>query len=85
MTGEQDQNEKRRAARRNLVKLTFIKKDDVALGCLLRDISTTGASVDFINLPGLSKNPFKIGDAVEIVVDDMGTAASALLRTVSQH
>ena len=80
MTDNNDPKEKRRAARADLVKLTFIKKDDVALGCLLHDISVTGASVDFIKLPGLDSNPFKIDDEVEIVVDDVGAAKGTVTR-----
>lgn len=81
MSTNDNQQDKRNAARTNLVKLTFIKKGDTALGCLLRDISVSGASVDLLKLPGLDANPFVVGDDIEIVVDEVGSAHGKVARS----
>ena len=74
-------NENKRSAQRTvLIKLAFLKKDDQAIGCLLKDISLTGAQFDFIKLPGLDPLALAIGDHVQLVVDEVGEAAGAVAR-----
>ncbi len=72
--------DKRSAQRTDLVKLAFLKKDEQAVGCLLKDISLTGAQFDFIKLPGLDRPELAIGDHVQLVVDDVGEAVGTVAR-----
>ena len=75
-----DSNQKKRAARIGLIKLAFLKKDDQAIGCLLQDISLTGAHFAFVKLPGIVPLTLAIGDHVQLVVDEVGEAVGTVAR-----
>ena len=75
-----DSSQKKRAERIDLVKLAFLKKDDQAIGCLLQDISLTGAHFEFVKLPGIDPPALAVGDHVQLVVDDVGEDAGKVAR-----
>lgn len=77
-TGTHD--DKRGAQRVDLIKLAFLKKDDQAIGCLLQDISLTGAQFEFVKLPGLDPLPLALGDHLQLVVDEVGEATGSVAR-----
>lgn len=72
--------DKRRAQRIDLIKLAFLKKADQAIGCLLQDISITGAHFDFVKLPGIEPITLAVGDHLQLVVDDVGEATGTVAR-----
>ncbi len=81
MPATDDGADKRVNPRFDMIKLAFIKKGEEARGCLLQDISSTGARVEFVNMPGTLPHPFVIGEKVQILVDDVGEAQGHVVRT----
>ncbi len=75
-----DSSQKKRAERIGLIKLAFLKKDDQAIGCLLQDISLTGAHFEFVKLPGIVPLALAVGDHVQLVVDEVGEAVGTVAR-----
>lgn len=74
-------DEQRDRLRLALKKLAFAKNDKGARGGLLRDISSSGAGLEFVNPMGTVDQPFLIGDEVEIIVDGFKPLAGKIVRT----
>ena len=68
----------------DLSKLAFVKKGDIAHGGLLKDISASGLSIAFVYPLGKVINPFKAGDKVEVLIDEIGSLKGMIVRTSSE-
>ncbi len=78
-------DEKRERLRIDLSKLAFAKDGDAAHGGLLKDISSTGASVEFVYPLGRVEHSFEGGDKIELDIDGMGTLAAEIVRATDKE
>lgn len=74
-------DEQRDRMRLALKKLAFAKSGDVARGGLLRDISSGGAGLQFVNPMGAVEHPFTKDDTVEIIIDGFQSLNAKVVRT----
>jgi hypothetical protein len=65
----------------DLSKLAFARKGDLAHGGLLKNISATGLSIQFVYPMGEVENPFKGGDSVEVEIDGIGSLKGVVVRS----
>ncbi len=65
----------------DLSKLAFAKKGDLAHGGLLKNISASGLSLEFVYPLGKVENPFKDGDSVEVEIDEIGSLKGMIVRS----
>jgi hypothetical protein len=77
-------NESRDRERVDLSKLAFAKKGDLAHGGLMKDISASGLSIEFVYPLGKVENPFKKGDALEVEIDDIGSLKGTVVRSTDK-
>ena len=78
------QKESRDRERVDLSKLAFAKKGDVAHGGLMKDISASGLSIQFVYPLGKVESPFDKGDAVELEIDEIGSLKGTVVRSTSE-
>ena len=78
------QKESRDRERVDLSKLAFAKKGDVAHGGLMKDISASGLSIQFVYPVGKGEKPFDKSDAVELEIDEIGSLKGTGVRSTSE-
>jgi len=74
-------SEHRDRQRLDLAKLAFAKDGDNARGGLLKNISSTGASLEFVYPMGRGEHTFVTGEAVDIDIDGFDTLKGKIIRT----
>jgi len=74
-------NELRDRQRLDLSKLAFAKDGDNARGGLLQNISSTGASLEFVYPMGKGEHTFSIGGVVDIEIDGFAPLKGEVIRT----
>jgi len=72
--------EHRDRQRLDLARLAFAKLGNYARGGLLKDISSSGALLEFVYPTGRAEHSFGIGDRVEIEVDGFETLPGEIVR-----
>ncbi len=72
--------EHRDRQRLDLSKLAFAKHDDYARGGLLKDISSSGARLEFVYPTGRAEHSFTLGEHVEIEIDGFDSLAGEVTR-----
>jgi len=72
--------EHRDRQRLDLARLAFAKMGNYARGGLLKDISSSGALLEFVYPTGRAEHAFTIGDRVEIEVDGFETLQGEVKR-----
>ena len=78
------ENEGRDRERVDLSKLAFAKKGDDGHGGLMKDISASGLSIEFVYPLGKVENPFNKGDPVEVEIDEIGSLKGSVVRATSE-
>lgn len=74
-------DDKRNYSRLDLNKLAFAKDGERAHGGLLKDISTSGAFLEFEYPLGRVEHNFKSGDTVELILEDATALHGTVVRT----
>jgi len=72
--------EKRDRLRVDLSKLAFAKDGDAAHGGLLKDISSSGASMEFVYPLGRVEHSFKVADNIQLNIDGLQTIKAEIVR-----
>ena len=73
--------EDRRAARRfDISELIFVSNDRQTRAGLLRDVSRQGAQVEFSDPLGRVQHGFVAGDAVDLMIDELGEIPATVQR-----
>ena len=63
-----------------LSRLAFAKDGDLAHVGLLTNISASGAAIEFVYPTGTVKNPFVVGETVELEIDEIGHLNGTIRR-----
>lgn len=77
-------DEKRDRLRVDLTKLAFAKDGDAAHGGLLKDISSTGASMEFVYPLGRVEHSFKVADSIEMDIDGLRSIKAEIVRATEK-
>lgn len=73
-------SENRTSPRVSLSRLAFAKEGDKAHGGLLRDVSRSGAFIEFYYPMGRVEHSFEAGDMIELTLDDGPTVTGKAVR-----
>ncbi len=74
-------DDNRNYSRLDVTKLAFAKDGEQARGGLLKDISTTGAFLEFEYPLGRVEHSFANGDQVDLILEDATALSGTVMRT----
>jgi len=74
-------DDNRNFSRLAITKLAFAKDGAQARGGLLKDLSTSGAFLEFEYPLGHADHDFNIGDQIELILEDETTLSGTVKRT----
>jgi hypothetical protein len=72
--------EHRDRQRLDLSKLAFAKHKEYARGGLLKDISSSGARLEFVYPTGRAEHSFSLGEHVDVEIDGFDTLTGEVTR-----
>ena len=73
-------DESRDRLRVDLSRMAFAKDGDEARGGLLKNISASGCALEFVNPMGKVEHPYKVGQTLELEIDDIGSLQGEVTR-----
>ena len=77
-------DESRDRLRVDLSRMAFAKDGDEARGGLLKNISASGCALEFVNPMGKVEHPFKIGQTLELEIDQIGSLQGEVTRITEE-
>ena len=77
-------DELRDRLRVDLSRMAFAKDGDAARGGLLKNISSTGCALEFVNPMGKAEHPFTMGQTLELDIDGIGSLEGDVTRVSEQ-
>ena len=78
-------NERRAAKRFDITELIFVSKPGESRAGLLVDVSKRGAGVEFVEPLTHVAHGFEAGDAVNLVIDELGELPGRVTRATARH
>lgn len=76
--------EMRERLRVDLSRMAFAKDGDKARGGLLENISASGCALEFVNPMGKVEHPFKVGQTLELEIDEIGSLQGEVMRATKK-
>jgi hypothetical protein len=64
--------------------MAFAKDGDEARGGLLKNISASGCALEFVNPLGKIEHPFKVGQVLELEIDEIGSLQGEVMRITEE-
>ena len=77
-------DELRDRLRVDLSRMAFAKDGDAARGGLLKNISASGCALEFVNPMGKVEHPFKVGQMLELEIDEIGNLQGEVRRAAKE-
>lgn len=77
--------ERRAAKRFDITQLIFVSKPGESRAGLLVDVSRGGASVEFVEPLTHHAHGFEVGDAVILLIDELGELPGRVTRAEDKH
>ena len=68
----------------DLSRMAFAKDGDEARGGLLKNISASGCALEFVNPMGKVEHPFKMGQTLELDIDEIGSLQGEVTRVTEE-